>query len=294
MRIRHSEIFGSFQGEALHAGMPSVWLRFFGCNLECNFFGQPPEAKVDDPSTWKLPYMDLDLSQYKKMEDLPVFPYGCDSSYSWSARYKGLAYDRSEQEICDIMLKILKDDFSCDKHWSHPKTGQKVQLCFTGGEPMMQQKAMAAIFAELDKREARPQQITIETNGTKPLQEKFMADIANRTNLHFACSPKLYHVSGEKDAVNIDNLMMYHGYARTGLLKFVVNGTQEAWDELDSYVSKARRVLPHWPIWIMPAGATKEQQEGPKVAEIAREGMRRGYLIATRNHCATFGNSLGT
>jgi organic radical activating enzyme len=38
--IRYSEIFYSFQGEAEMAGKPTVWIRFFGCNLECNGFGQ--------------------------------------------------------------------------------------------------------------------------------------------------------------------------------------------------------------------------------------------------------------
>ena len=33
------------------AGKPSVWLRFFGCNLECNGFGQREPTK---PDTWEL------------------------------------------------------------------------------------------------------------------------------------------------------------------------------------------------------------------------------------------------
>ena len=74
----YSEIFYSMQGEGHYTGVPTLWLRFFLCNLQCNGFGQ---LKPTEPSTWQLPYDDLDVTPYKTMEELPVFPYGCDSSY---------------------------------------------------------------------------------------------------------------------------------------------------------------------------------------------------------------------
>jgi hypothetical protein len=46
-------------------------------------------------------------------------------------------------------------------------------------------------------------------------------------------------------------------------------------------------------VWVMPVGATKDQQEAKTVADISIEGMRRGYNIATRNHCYVFGNVIG-
>ena len=58
MRIRYSEIFYSFQGEAEMAGVPAVWLRFFGCNLNCHGFGQ---KNPTDPSTYVLPYETFDI-----------------------------------------------------------------------------------------------------------------------------------------------------------------------------------------------------------------------------------------
>jgi len=35
-----SEIFYSIQGEGEYTGVPTAWLRFFLCNLQCNGFGQ--------------------------------------------------------------------------------------------------------------------------------------------------------------------------------------------------------------------------------------------------------------
>ena len=72
----YSEIFKSIQGEGHYTGVTTVWLRFFGCNLECQGFGQDDPT---DPSTYKLPYLEIPLEDITKVEDLPVFPYGCDS-----------------------------------------------------------------------------------------------------------------------------------------------------------------------------------------------------------------------
>jgi 7-carboxy-7-deazaguanine synthase len=36
----YSEIFHSIQGEGHYTGVPTAWLRFFLCNLQCNGFGQ--------------------------------------------------------------------------------------------------------------------------------------------------------------------------------------------------------------------------------------------------------------
>ena len=77
----YSEIFHSIQGEGFYTGYPTMWLRLWACNLQCSGFGQKEPTK---PETYKLPYKDLDPSKFNRLEDFPVFKYGCDSSYSWS------------------------------------------------------------------------------------------------------------------------------------------------------------------------------------------------------------------
>lgn len=299
MRIRYSEIFYSFQGEAEMAGVPAVWLRFFGCNLNCHGFGQ---KNPTDPSTYVLPYETFDISTVKKVEELPVWSTGCDSSYSWSAKYKHLAHDVDIVELVDRLVAANKSEHNPEGLFVHPKTGQPVMMCFTGGEPMLQQKAIMATLVELYRRGNMPRIVTIETNATKPLSDELRRFIANDfrqmggTRWHWAMSPKLFTVSGEQDATIADIIVDYSLYTlATSVLKFVCNGTSENWKELDTHLEhirlKSRGMMP--PVWIMPVGATKDAQEHPDIANLCVEAMNRGYNVATRNQCYVFGNIIG-
>jgi len=299
MRIRYSEIFYSFQGEAEMAGVPAVWLRFFGCNLNCHGFGQ---KNPTDPSTYVLPYETFDISTVKKVEELPVWSTGCDSSYSWSAKYKHLAHDVDIVELVDRLVAANKSEHNPEGLFVHPKTGQPVMMCFTGGEPMLQQKAIMATLVELYNRGNMPRIVTIETNATKPLSDELRRFIANDfrqmggTRWHWAMSPKLFTVSGEQDATIADIIVDYSLYTlATSVLKFVCNGTSENWKELDTHLEhirlKSRGMMPS--VWIMPVGATKDAQEHPDIANLCVEAMNRGYNVATRNQCYVFGNIIG-
>lgn len=288
-------MFYSFQGEAELAGTPTVWIRFFGCNLECNGFGQ---EKPTEPSTWKLPYKDFDLIDVKRVEDLPVWEYGCDSSYTWSKEYKHLATDTDVEGACDKLESLLPQG-----RFTHPDTKQENMLAFTGGEPMLQQRQMKAIVNEFLQRGNVPKVITVETNGTKKLNNElkdfinvYLAEMGIRW--HWAISPKTWHTAGEKDKVLVDNFMSYIEDTRsTGVIKFVCNGTRESWCEIEEYDHQIQQYaksaeIPKPDVWIMPVGATKEEQES--VADICVEAMKRGYKVATRNHCYVFGNQIGT
>ena len=295
MKVRFSEMFWSFQGEAELAGTPTVWLRFFGCNLECNGFGQ---EQPTEPNTWELPYKDFDLINVKSVEELPVWNKGCDSSYTWSMKYKHLATDTDIEGACDKLESLLPHG-----KFTHPISKQDNMLAFTGGEPMLQQKQMKAIVNEFLSRGNVPKIITVETNGTKKLSKDLQDYIHNYLSelgirWHWAISPKLWHTSGEIRAVDIDTFMSYiESTTSTGIIKFVCNGTLQSWKEVDYYAdrirlySKQAEITPP-EIWIMPAGATKEEQE--TVAGICNVAMYKGYKVATRNHVHIYGNAIGT
>ncbi len=292
MKIRISEMFYSFQGEALYAGKPSVWIRFFGCNLECNGFGQ---ADPTNPETYVLPYQTFDVGSIKRVEDLPVWNYGCDSSYSWSAKYKHLVKDYNAIEVADQLTAMMTHTTNPQGNWTHPQTNVDTQLCFTGGEPMMWQKAMEAIVHEFKEQNNLPKLVTIETNATKPIMPLMDQMIQySGIDFHFAMSPKLFTVSGEKDVVKPEVIASYIDAGYSHVVKFVVNGTKDCWEEVDDAVSKIKAATDKKvDFWTMPVGATKDQQEEKQVADISIESMKRGFNVATRNHCYVFGNVIG-
>tara|TARA_B100000902_G_scaffold249434_1_gene236029 strand:+ start:1183 stop:2028 length:846 start_codon:yes stop_codon:yes gene_type:complete len=281
--VLYSEIFRSIQGEGHYTGVPTTWLRFFGCNLECNGFGQDDPT---DPSTYKLPYKDFDLIDVKNVEDLPVWKYGCDSSYSWSKKFAKI----QKNETCEEVAKRLYDQMY----------NENTHIAFTGGEPLMKaaQKNTVKILEEMDRLFGRKRftNITWETNGTRPLDpilHNYLQSIEHTTEFFFSVSPKLWSVAGEKDGIQPDIVKQYHDFSDVGQLKFVCNGTDEAWDEIEESILKFRKVGVEYPIWIMPVGATEESQD--EVAkEITIQTMDRGYNVSARVHCYIFGNQIGT
>ena len=128
-KIYYSEIFGNtIQGEGLYTGVPTVWIRFFLCNLTCGGFGQEEPTK---PETWKLDSNLIDLVDITDITELPVFERGCDSAYSVAKRYKHLQKHETVEEIVDRIQALLPNG-----KFKHPVTKQPIHFAFTGGEPL--------------------------------------------------------------------------------------------------------------------------------------------------------------
>jgi len=306
---KYSEIFYSFQGEGHYTGKPTAWIRFFLCNLQCDGFGQKDPT---DKSTYILPYKDFDITPIERIEDLPVWEYGCDSSYTWAKKYRHLAKDESASEIIENIFDTMKHETNPNGLFRHPQSLQDTHMAFTGGEPMLNQPAMIAIMNAFYESGNIPMHITVETNGTKKIRpemfdmiEMYRAthefggsvhDDLGPTEWFWSCSPKLFSTSGElpKKAIKPEFLADYAEVGSGGQLKYVVNGTQRSWDEVEEHTAAFRAAGIDWPVYIMPVGATKEEQEGQQIADIAVEAMKRGYYFSGRLHCYVFGNQIGT
>lgn len=299
----YSEIFYSIQGEGHYTGVPTAWLRFFMCNLQCNGFGQKDPT---DESTYELPYKDFDTTTVNSIEEMPVWKFGCDSSYSWAAKFKHLQHKKTAGEICDQIEKTLSNEFNHKGLFKHPVSGQEQHMCFTGGEPLMPhaQAAVIDILTEFKLRGNQPKFITFETNGTQKLSKAFI-DFFNteykKTEVFFSVSPKLFTVSGEKASKAIKPIVVAQ-YAdiknSNGQIKPVVGDQRRQWEELDSVITSYREAGITWPVWVMPVGATEEGQAGDygshaaagKVAEMA---FQRGYNVSARVHVYLWGNLIG-
>lgn len=293
-KYKISEIFYSPQGEGRYTGQLTSWVRTFSCNLQCSGFGQKDPT---DPSTYILPYKDFDLTSIKKLEELPVFDYGCDSSYSWSARYKHLCPTMTAKEIALGMISQLPGKTLWQK-----KANNFIHVAFTGGEPLLPkgQLMIAEVIENLRRMNQFPEKVTIETNGTQELSSDFEYMMAlNYTGMYemFASvSPKLFNVSGEvrKDTINEKAIKSYSRSFRSGQLKFVVNNTDAAWKEMEEVITIYRDNGVFYPVYVMPVGATAEQQGSEHIKEIAYRAMNSGYNIAARVHTYIFGNVIGS
>lgn len=285
--IRYSELFVSCQGEAHRNGMPTMFFRFFGCNLKCDGFSQ---TEPRDSSTWVLPYKDE--SVWKNFEnEKPVFTHGCDSSYSWNSKFKKFAQTESPEEIAAKMFFMLRSNGYNPETWTHGRFYTNMQLCFTGGEPMLWQDEMIDILNALREINSEPSLFTIETNTTQGIKNETRSFIETN-RVHLACSPKLYNVSGEKNGIDIPTIQSYIDTGATGSLKFVMNNHEESWEELLRIVD-ALQIDPFWDIWVMPVGATAESQYKDEVALISERAIREGFFVAGRTHIQLFGNMLG-
>jgi len=291
----YSEIFHSIQGEGHYTGVPTAWIRFFLCNLQCSGFGQ---IDPTNPETYDLPFLDYDVSQVKRVEDLPVWEKGCDSSYTWAKKYKHLMGQETSTVLANKIVDILKTDSNPEGKFLHPVTNQRQHLCITGGEPLMAtgQFATVGIYEELERQGNLPESMTFETNGTQKIRQPFI-DWVNRidTEIFFSVSPKLFTVSGESPdkAIKPEVVAEYRKLSDKGQLKFVVGPKDREWDEMESVIKQFKDAGVDYPIWVMPTGAREEEQTAG-AGKVAEKAFKRGYNVAARVHVYLFGNAIGT
>ena len=139
-KIRIAEIFYSIQGEGQWAGVPSIFLRTFGCNFKCAGFGVKRGEHTDEPDKIFDSIKDkLDEHTY---ETLPLAQTGCDSYASWHKDFKQFSPWMTLDEIADKIINLLPN-----------KRFQGEHLIITGGEPLL---AWQRVYpALLDKLQAQ-------------------------------------------------------------------------------------------------------------------------------------------
>ena len=120
-KIKLSELFYSIQGEGRYMGVPSVFMRTFGCNFKCAGFGLPKGE-----NTQEIDPIAANVQLYKSYKDLPLVSTGCDSYASWHPAFKHLSPFYSPDEIAENIMKILPFGEWREEH-----------LVITGGEPLL-------------------------------------------------------------------------------------------------------------------------------------------------------------
>jgi 7-carboxy-7-deazaguanine synthase len=175
---------------------------------------------------------------------------------------------------------------------------------FTGGEPMLprSQPGMVALLEEFHRRGNPANFVTVETNGTRAVRDDLEEYIHGMDLMsdHFpnewfwSVSPKLFTTSGESRdrAIKPDVVAQYAELSPYGQLKYVVNGSEETWQEVEEVTRMFRAAGCHFPVWIMGVGGTLEGLKTTE-AQIADEAIQRGYNYTSRVHCHIYGNAIG-
>ena len=294
MKIKVSELFYSLQGEGRFVGVPSVFLRTYGCNFTCAGFGcKPGEKSTGADDVAEVVHM------YDKFEDLPLVETGCDSYASWHPAFKQLS---PSHETADLVSKMLA--LTPNNAWQQ-NNGNDVHLVITGGEPLLGwQRAYGEMLDQ--PRMADLKNLTFETNGTQKLQKDFRQYLLNwtlnstkysggiargREALTFSVSAKL-SASGEtwEDAICPDIVMSYADLGHT-YLKFVVE-TREHINEAIKATDEFRRAGFKGSVYLMPQGGIVAPYEANKL-NIANICCEQGWNYSPRLHVDLWGNGWG-
>ena len=283
-KIKIAELFYSIQGEGRYMGVPSVFLRTFGCNFKCAGFGMP-RGELSYEAT-DIAATDAMIKPFQTYGELPLVSTGCDSYASWMPEFKDLSPMLTTDAIAERIMEILPYKRWEDEH-----------LVITGGEPLLGwQRAYPDLLSHASMN--RLKEITFETNGTQKLDSKFKEYLTDWTfgsderEITFSVSAKL-SCSGEArhEAIKPEVVCEYQEVGTT-YLKFVIateEDAEEALETLDIY--RAEGFTGH--CYLMPVGGVESVYtlNNRRVAELA---MKHGLRYSDRLQVPLFKNEWGT
>lgn len=285
-QIKIAEMFYSIQGEGRYMGVPSVFMRTFGCNFKCAGFGMPEGEKTSEVEP-----IAENVHLYKTYNDLPLVSTGCDSYASWHPAFKHLSPFYTPAEIAEKIVDTLPY-----KKW------EEEHLVITGGEPLLKwQNIYPELLSHPKMQDLR--ELTFETNGTQLLTKEFKHYLLDwvlnpkygkrgHDALTFSVSAKL-SCSGEERSIAIrpDVVCQYQEVGYT-YLKFVIateKDAEEALETLDIYRAEGFE----GPCYLMPVGGVESVYtlNNRRVAELA---MKNGLRYSDRLQVPLFKNEWGT
>ena len=282
-KIKVSELFYSIQGEGKYMGVPSIFLRTFGCNFTCDSFGMPNGEKTNERNI-----IANRISEFKQYRDLPLVHTGCDSYASWDPRFKDLSpmvtTDGLAESICDTLPF---------KEW------REEHLVITGGEPLLGwQRAYPDLLNQ--PKMTGLKEITFETNGTQKLTPEFKNYLSawaghtdeRKREITFSVSAKL-PCSGEKweDAICPEIVCEYEQVG-TAYLKFVI-ATEQDFADAECAIAAYRTAGFKGHVYLMPVGGVESVYalNNRRVADLA---MKNGLRYSDRLQVPLFKNEWGT
>ncbi|HYP75512.1 MAG TPA: 7-carboxy-7-deazaguanine synthase QueE [Polyangiaceae bacterium] len=191
----------------------------------------------------------------------------CDTKYTWDFERYRYEDEVREQSVAEVSQTV--------------NSAPSRRLVLTGGEPLLQQRALKELFARL----APDISVEVETNGTIMPEPEALSRV-NQWNV----SPKLAN-AGDPEAFRIrpEVLAAFRDSGRA-YLKLVVNGDQD-FAEADALL--ARLGWPGARVSFMPEASDREQLRSRSFA-VAEAARARCYRFSSRLHLELWGGRRGT
>jgi len=262
-------------------GVPSVFLRTYGCNFTCQGFGMPRGELSTEAD--KIAERAVEFKEYKS---LPLVSTGCDSYASWHPAFKDLSPMIETEGLAKAVVDTLPFKEWRDEH-----------LVITGGEPLLGwQRAYPDLLNQPCMKELK--EITFETNGTMRLTKEFKSYLADwefgsdEREITFSVSAKL-PCSGEpwEDAIKPEVVCDYENYG-TAYLKFVI-ATEQDFADAERAVAEYRAAGFKGHVYLMPVGGV-ESVYALNNRAVADMAMKAGLRYSDRLQVPLFKNEWGT
>lgn len=183
----------------------------------------------------------------------------CDTAYTWDWSRFDPAVELRRMAVDDVVAQVEAMDVP--------------MVVVTGGEPLLQQTALADLLPRL-----APRRIEVETAGTiAPRPE--LVELVDQWNV----SPKLANSGNPLERRWKPDVLRAFEETGRAVFKFVVRGRGDL-DEVASFGVS--------PVWVMPEGTSAEAvRKG--LAAVADEAIARGWNLTTRLHVELWGDKRG-
>jgi organic radical activating enzyme len=188
----------------------------------------------------------------------------CDSEFTWNWDRHDPATELHEVAVNDVLAALQRIDTE--------------MVVVTGGEPLLQQRALEALLVAVKERGWR---VEIETAGTiAPAMADGLVDQWN-------VSPKLANSGNPWERRYKPDVLRAFQATGHAVFKFVACEASDL-DEVDTMVEECAL----GDVWIMPEGtdaATLERRSH----ELADDVIKRGWNLTTRLHILVWGDRRG-
>jgi organic radical activating enzyme len=224
------EVFSSVQGEGPEVGRSTVFVRFGGCDLRCRW--------CDSPGTWRE-------SAGWRLERAP---------------YAGVFEARENPVDVDELVRLIDDRAPSPRSW----------ISLTGGEPLLQPRAVAALSEGLS---ARGRRVYLETHGVHGEALEACVRWIDLVSMDWKLASDVRPGPGVSPPAGQDFHDAHEAFLRVatragGVYVKVVLTPATMDEELDAMVDRIEAVSPAIPVVLQPVTPTGGVDRMPTASQL--------------------------